>query len=378
MSSGSPHAPTGKALFLLLLALGVPSSGARAQETPSEAVQAARARVDSLLPILERLRERRDSAREAERARLLAESQFPLDTFSVGPLRVVSRPERRELATGVFREAWEGWAPFAAGSESALRSTLFAFRYSSERSSFLERERHLRWVSVGRGSRREAIVHAAWLKVGQALLGGLGEDIREWAGGQPVVSPDRLPWIAREVVSAPSQAARRCYRGDLAWCWEALGLADTIGAWERWYAPDERRLFLEKSGPRGGADGHRALWAGCVEQGRDDACGLLLEGMAPVIPLSGEARASFLLHVLRRGGEGALARLEAAPDGTLRERLLRASGEHPDTLMASWRREVLRAKPDAWAGLGWSPVLALVWVLVFAALATRSTRCRLG
>ena len=50
----------------------------------------------------------------------------------------------------------------------------------------------------------------------------------------------------------------------------------------------------------------------------------------------------------------------------------------PDTLMARWRARTLQARPNLHAGLLLSPLSLLIWILLIAALATRSTRWRLG
>jgi hypothetical protein len=349
-----------------------------AQEATSEAIQAARARVDSILPLLDSLRAERNAALEAYRARQLLDQTVPLDTVVVGPLRVVSAPRHRELAAWAFGEAWKEWAPLAAGSRAVDAAPLFAVRRGHETLGLTRSRGSFHWVSVGRAPRRGAMLDAVRIRLGEVLLGAAPPEVRAWTGGRPVLGRQRWAWVARELVTAPSLAARRCYRGEAGWCQDALGLADTTGGWQRWYTPAERRHRLEEMGPPRGDARFGAAWRGCLDEEREEACAALLAGMSPIPPLGAEARASFLEHVLGQGGEGSLVRLEEAREVSLGERLAHVAGQDLDTLTASWRRQVLAARPGPWADLASSPLAVLGWVLVLGALATRSTRCRLG
>jgi hypothetical protein len=101
-------------------------------------------------------------------------------------------------------------------------------------------------------------------------------------------------------------------------------------------------------------------------------------GLAPPAPaaLSPEARRSFLHHLLRTRAD-AFDRLAADPGSrNLRAALEAAAGTPLGPIVAEWRDAVLARRPTA---LPASVVgTTLVWILLFVALATRSTRWRAG
>ena len=199
--------------------------------------------------------------------------------------------------------------------------------------------------------------------------------------------------IYRELASTPALAARECYEGDLRWCWEAMGLSETDEIGRDWYSPAERRSQVESTygtwdlidSPRPSV--RELLVRGCVLLRIDRACQLVFEGHPHMdrhvagdyrIPFSGAARGSLAAEALRLGGEGSFSRLIANPEEPLKNRILAAAGVPPDTLMAQWRARTLEARPNLHAGLLLSPLSLLLWILLIAALATRSTRWRLG
>ncbi|MFC1660308.1 hypothetical protein ACFL3S_02430, partial [Gemmatimonadota bacterium] len=162
------------------------------------------------------------------------------------------------------------------------------------------------------------------------------------------------------------------------------------GSWEEWYSPEERRLLVQSRYGfwlREDVERFGRSWLlahGCVRLSLDRACLLLLRDpwstrTAPVrIPLETEARASLVAEALAQGREGAFTRFAAHPESLLRDRLASAANLHPDTLMVRWRARVLEARPELHAGLLLSPVSLAFWILILLALATRSTRWRLG
>lgn len=365
--------------FLLTLALlSPPGQGIQAQSAADSTVAAAREELDALIPVLKRLGERANSAESKERMRKLSEEQLPLDTFLVGPFRVVSLPEQRELATELINDAWAELRPLVEGSEDLVKPWTFLFHYYWTREGMVfPSDSLLQRVEMSRRYPLSYLRRATLDAVGNTLMKGMPPGLKDWSGGQPRVSTPRIPWVARELIATPSAATRRCFQGELDWCAEALNLRGTEGGWARWYTAEERRFYIGRS-TRPLGDRETAVWEECVDAGRDDACDLLLRDRDPVTPLSPEARASFLGHALWTGGVGAFQRLREADGESVADRLVAAAGIPEDSLLASWRREVLAARPSVWGGLGRSPVALLFWVAVFGAVAMRSTRWRLG
>jgi hypothetical protein len=157
-------------------------------------------------------------------------------------------------------------------------------------------------------------------------------------------------------------------------CTAALGLIEPGADWSRWYTPQQIRQLIAL-GPR--AQGEQ-LQLACLKDLDDAACIDAMRGRGgPRPPLSGTARATLLQHALSRGGADAWARLfDDAPD--VRSRLEHAAGIPAAELLAGWRAEVERARPDARAGLVGAGFWTLAWLAALALLGARSTRWRLG
>jgi hypothetical protein len=350
-------------------------------------------RIEALGAHLQRARlaaERADSLRKDS---LKAANQIRLDTLWVGPLRIAHRSEQKRLAREVFEEVWADFAPMVKGSESLLSEQIFVFRYGWRFEGMYLDGPHVRNVEMSRRFGRGRLARKARDEMGRALLTALPADsaqLREWMGNRPLTPPDDWSWAYRDLASTPALAARRCYRGEIAWCWEAMGLSLGGGGWEEWYSPEERRLLVESRYGYWLRDGtgrlRRAglLAHACVNLKLDRACVVLLEdpwsqGRAPVrIPLEPDTRASLVSEALSQGGEGAFTRFVSQPEAPLRDRLSMAAGLEADTLMVRWRARVLEARPELHAGLLRSPISLALWILILVALATRSTRWRLG
>ena len=365
-------------LLLMAAVLSWPGTGIEAQSRTEPEIEAVREELDSLVPLMRRLSERATTAEYHERMRRLREEQLPVDTFTVGPFRVVALPDQRDLAEETIRATWDELRPLVDGSEDLLAPwTFFIHYYWSRAGMVIAGDSLLRQVAMSRRYPRSYLLRSAIQTVGNTLMKGLPPEIEAWSGGQPRIAPSRLPWVARELIATPSTAVRRCFRGDLDWCVEALGLNGTAGGWERWYTPEERRHYIRTATQPYG-DRETAIWDGCVQDRMDDACEVFLRDREPLIPLSPEARASFLGQALWTGGSGAFQRLRAAEGEPLLDRMVAAAEVPRDSLLAAWRSAVLAARPSARAGLIRSPLSALFWLVLLGALAVRSTRWRLG
>ena len=218
-----------------------------------------------------------------------------------------------------------------------------------------------------------------------ADLGPLDPALRDWLGGVVVPRFDSGPGHAEvyiQLVTAPSQAAQRCYRGDRAACRDALSLSDMTDPATRWYGPDERRALaaLEFDSPFAGAR-RREQAAHACEQGSDSICLELLRALPPgrlPPPLDYQARLTLLETAVRVGGAGTFQRFLATPAGPMGSRLAAAARVSEDSLIERWRNDVLAARPTpvplpvlgAWVALG--------WIVVFGTCGLRSSRWRVS
>ena len=205
----------------------------------------------------------------------------------------------------------------------------------------------------------------------------------DWLGG-----PVRPRLAARaaagriyvRLVTAPSQAARSCFLGDLTGCRSALDLDDAEDAFLKWYPTAlERRVVLQRSY----ADYFNRpvtaeSWNRCT-RGDDDACIQLLRAIphhAIPQPLDLEARRLLVYAALRLGGRGAYVRLLADSNAAMSNRLASAAGIGLDTLLSDWRREIIAARPAAVTIPPWGACIAFGWIVLLAGCALTSSRWR--
>jgi len=367
-------------ILILGLFLGLLRPGAAVAQAPQDSLrQAVDAELAQLIPAWRDSWEVARTADSLSRVRAREEKQLPVDTFMVGPFRLIAEAGQRGMAEELFSDLWDEIGPVVSGSEDVLEPWTFLVRRAWGWEGMNLEGDSLLLVAVGWNFRPSVLREMAYNRVGFALWHAFPEGVQNWIGAiSHTISPESSEWVARELATAPSFAVRRCYAGELAWCRRALDLGEEEGSWELWYTAPERRLAVSRIRKTGLDPRRAALWEGCVDFEELPACDLFLSDVEVELPLSRTARSSFLMRSLRDGGKGSLARLRQAETGSVEERLAEVAGVPLDTLLASWRRETLRGQRSAWAGLAMTPVAVLFWFVFFGFLATRSTRWRLG
>ncbi len=183
-----------------------------------------------------------------------------------------------------------------------------------------------------------------------------------------------------QLVTAPSQAARGCFLGEIARCEDALGLGDAAGALERWYpSAGERRALVTRSFADFFNHGASAAAFRACAAGSDGDCSELLRalpGSALPRPLASDARATLAHLALRLGGRDAYRRLLANPTAPMAERLAAAAVTPVDSLVGRWRAQVIASRPATVLLPVWAFAVALGWTAVFAVCGLRSSRWR--
>jgi len=221
--------------------------------------------------------------------------------------------------------------------------------------------------------------------LGFADLSGADPAVRDWLGG-PVLpgldSDQRRAQVYVALVTAPSQAVRRCFADDRAACRDALSLGPTTSdLLTRWYGPDERRDlatlryagFLDK--------GVRAREFRSCAAGSDSACLDLLESLPPGSlerPLDYAARFSLLETAVALGGTRTFERLFATAPGPMGARLAAAAQVSEDSLLARWRSDVVTARPKPVPIPPWAIWVALGWTVAFMTCGLGSSRWRVS
>lgn len=338
---------------------------------------------------LEPLRARADSlAREWRRAHALAEALDSLaltrtpegrDTIRVGALRIITNPSPLPLAQAAAR-AWPVLDSFYGDEAQALAHRPY-FIVPVDPDS----------TSPGESRRPPGSLAVHWdvdlrfltdLLVTRAPLPAPDSRLERWLGGSP--TPILQPRRARadvyvQLVTAYSTAARRCYLGDITSCRVAFSLLDSPDVALRWYATaDERRAIVTRYLADMARGTTERAFRDCTG-GDDAACTELLQTQPPEglpQPLTTNARVTLVDLVLRLGGRDAYHRLVADSTVAIPARLATAARLPLDSVLRTWRTEILAARPPQVVLTGARLPTALVWALIFAALALGSSRWR--
>jgi len=208
---------------------------------------------------------------------------------------------------------------------------------------------------------------------------------QNWLGG-PVRPPSQAEsqraGVYVQLVTAPSQAARRCFLGDVSGCRDALDLVDAADPVSRWYpsAPERRSLVLKSFGSYFDREIQQPALQACAK-GSDSACTQLLHSLPPGAlpkPVAYDARTTLASLALRLGGREAYHRLVASAGRPSADRLASAANVPVDSLLWRWRAEILAARPRPVTLPPWGVWVVLGWTALFAVCASRSSRWRVS
>lgn len=333
-------------------------------------VDSLRARRDSISAeyraTVAAFRARRAAVTAREAARVVA-----LDTVAVGPFRVAARERELSTATRYVAAAWTRLAPSLGEVQSRIRRRTFLVAVSSSPGRLYALrgpDADVIWLGGGPAERR----FAAEAAIGRAIFELVPNSLRSWSGGGYYQKPTDWAAVHRELATSSAIPAKECLAGRPSSCLVALAL-DTLRAGPRsWYTPVRlRSMALARS--RTASPDRLAC-----ERGVTEACVDLLPLNAYPPPVSTRSRLAFVELALQHGGAGAFARLVRGPSAAVRESVAAAAGRPLEALAAEWRERALRARSSAGAGVGGTLAVTLLWSLVLAWLAARSTRCRLG
>jgi len=338
--------------------------------------------------VVARLRLRADSlVREWRQANALADLVDSLererasagrDTIAVGALRIVVNPSPLPIRQGATR-AWR----------------IIDSVYGSAAADLVGMPYLIRAVDPDTAVRRPAFhvgMEVPWdldeaavatMLVANVPLARPDPALADWLGSslRPSLQPRRdRAAVYVQLVTAPSQAARACFLGDVARCEDALGLGDATSALESWYpSAAERRALVTNSFTEYFDHGATSATLHACAAGRDSLCTELLRSLpvnALPRPLGYDARATLVHAALRLGGRDAYRRLLANPTVPIADRLSAAAGVRHDSLVMLWRAEVMAARPATVLLPAWRVAAALAWMAMFATCGLRSSRWR--
>ena len=334
-----------------------------------------RRQADSLLGIWRETERLADVADSLERVRATAGS----DTIAVGGLRIIANPSPLPLREAAER-AWPVIDSLYGSAGEDVARYPYIFRAvdpdSSVRRTVLHVGVELPWDLDVRATTTVLLTTVTAPHFDPALADWLGTALR------PSLRPENeRAAIFVQLVTAPSEAVRGCFLGDIARCKDVLQVGDSTSVLARWYAtPAERESLVTGSFADYFATGATVPSLQRCREHRDDACTALLQSLPPGSlprPLAHAARLLLVREALRAGGRDAYRRLVAHPTAPIGARLSLAAGMDIDSLVARWRNGVLAARPRPLTLPWWASFAAIGWTAFFGICALRSSRWRL-
>jgi hypothetical protein len=313
----------------------------------------------------------------AEHSVIAGEAQR--DTLRFGTLTLVTTPSLRRTVESAGTNAWDGIRlALASDTTMLMGKTILALKYRTRMHDEDEAATWVVWVS----DTSETLARRIARDVAQLLMAELDEDTRRWLGNElPLEGAftvhDRALFV--ELATGELKAAHDCYSGDLSVCGLALGVLDAEDPFRRLYQPSERRELVRQ---HGWVLSNRMapVYAECTVSQSDEACLEWLRTRSSrqnLLPLSASARRHFAQTALGIGGGGAYTRLAAGDLTPIGQRLAAAAGIAVDSLLVLWHQKVIAARPDSTLITARLGLTALVWIILLALVAMRSSRWRL-
>jgi hypothetical protein len=337
---------------------------------------------------LPRLQARADSlAREWRRANAVADAIDSLerarvfvghDTIRVGALTIVTNPSPLPLHAAAAR-AWPLIDSVYGDDARQLEERPYAI-VPVDPDTTVERPP---WHNGTEIPWDQDVTSLTLLLLSTVPIAPADTALQGWLGGpvRPLIHADleRADVYVR-LVTAPSEASRRCLMGDIGACRDALDLFVRGDPVARWYpsARERRSLVLKTFTPYWSVGAQVSMFRAC-DQGSDSACTALLRSLPPgglPRPLTYDARATLVNIALQLGGRAAYHRLVASASRSIADRLALAGGVGVDTLLSRWRARILMARPTPVSLPPFGIWIALGWTALFAVCGLRSSRWR--
>jgi len=359
-------------VLTLVFAISVLAAPLQSQDS---LVARERRRADSLLSTWREAQRVADVADSLERVRATAGS----DTIAVGGLRIIANPSPLPLREAAER-VWPVIDSLYGSAAADLPRYPYIFRAvdpdSGVRRSVLHVGVELRWDLDLRATSMVLLTTVTPPDFDPALADWLGAALR------PALRPqDERAAVFVQLVTAPSEAVRGCFLGDIARCKDVLQVGDSTGLLERWYTtPADREALVTGAFGYYFASGATAPSLQRCRQHRDDACSALLQSLPPGTlprPLAHPARMLLVRQALGAGGRDAYRRLVAHPGTPIGDRLESSAAMDIDSLIVRWRNDVLAARPRPLTVPWWAGFAAIGWTVFFGICALRSSRWRL-
>jgi hypothetical protein len=295
-------------------------------------MSALRAHIDSLMPRVRALNVR-DSVRgdSVEQVEAKKGKPDPLDSLQLGPFKILGSHSVISRSAKDATAAWEGLAPLFAGAEEDAQRAKIIPEIAGVSRNVAVRITPSDAIASLLPDHQDLWQYAYERAMGLVLTRRLPASVRGWLMGEGIATAQNLDWVYR-AIALPIPLAEKdrkvitgtCFDGDIRDCRSLLGIE------------------------------------------------------APFHPTSDPMlRASFITYIAKHAPAGGVAK-STADSSVLIPALEHIGGAPVDQLIGDWRGYVLSERPRGFADFGRAQASVLFWIVVCAALATRSTRWRLG
>ncbi len=320
----------------------------------------------------------RSSRQISETLATLNSTPAPLvDTIRTGGLLVVAARSVSGRARAGVDSAWERLARTYGTRANAAAGTPIVLQYEDQVEGELPFDQAKGiGVPIPISARVDLVADRIVTGASPTIYRTADRRLQDWAPHPPNPSILEANTVAlyAEMATSPWHTARECFIGRLDECRRALGISGEDPVLDWFDATDRRHYVLEylKYLPAS-----ESRLAACT--GNDDAACIALMRLAPREPdppLGITTRVLLLALALDAGGRNAFDRLLDNPARPLEVRLAAAAEIPVDSLIGRWRSRVLAVRPKTVAADERAAWGAVVWSVLFALAALRSSRWR--
>lgn len=337
--------------------------------------------------------QRRAIARRTAWDDSVARSRANMDSVTVGPMRLLLRPEDRELVTTAAHMALDSLRIMGDSVLAMIRPyRIVIWRVPAPRwapgrtpaavvalvdSSGVEGRRMVAYEPTPH------VVGDYLAEQARGVIASLVDStLSRWLGAASGNAPIRFDTVTAEtwsrlrlnLVSSPAVVARRCYDGNLADCHKVLGLQSSAFPVREYFDADGRRFVVgQREGMLRRRD--RARTEACLA-GDDAACIVLLESVSMHLPAAFDVHRIALLQLaIQQGGATAGARALRSQEAPARW-LATVSGLPTDSLVLLWHERMRHVRAPSANMTSGMAVASLGWIALLVLFASRSRRWR--
>lgn len=177
--------------------------------------------------------------------------------------------------------------------------------------------------------------------------------------------------IARGLATSWAVSGRRCATRAVAACKAVLAPFDSAAGFARYFDASDTRAVVTSARLPGLPDSAFSVGRRECLKGSDSACARIIDRIVPADPFNSFTRGSLLAHAIALGGNDALTRLAAAPDGPPIAVLASIAGISEEALIDSWYAQTFAAVTRGPAAMITPLLTTAAWCVLLMLVALR-------